>query len=199
MEKSDSLNLLPCDGEVLYFKHGFTSAEAAIHFESLLNSIEWKQDEIWMFGRTIVTKRKVAWYGSSPFSYTYSKTTKKALLFTRELLEIKQVTELVTGESYNACLLNLYNAGEEGMGWHSDNENTIVADSAIASVSFGASRKFSFRHKQTKETISLQLEGGSILLMRGQTQSNWQHASLTSKRVRQPRINLTFRKMIVPI
>jgi alkylated DNA repair dioxygenase AlkB len=190
------VNLLPYDGTVFYFKGLFALQKANTYFNTLLHTIEWRQDEIVMFGKKITTKRKVAWYGELPFLYSYSKTTKQALLFTEALQEIKKITEHITGETYNACLLNLYHSGEEGMGWHSDNESTIVENSAIASVSFGAERKFAFRHKQTWEKVSLLLETGSVLLMKGATQNNWHHALLTSKRISQPRINLTFRKMI---
>jgi len=119
------------------------------------------------------------------------------LAFTKELLSLKIKVEEITNEKYNACLLNLYHDGEEGMGWHSDNESTIVSESSIASVSFGAERKFSLKHKESKETISLILENGSLLEMKGLTQRFWQHSLPKSKKVSKPRVNLTFRKMTI--
>jgi alkylated DNA repair dioxygenase AlkB len=190
------INLLPCDGTVHYFGPILSAAETHLNFEELLKNIEWRNDETVIFGRRIITARKVAWYGDSPFSYTYSGTAKEALAWTDELLALRSVVENLTGERFNSCLLNLYHHGGEGMGWHSDDEKTIVKDSAIASLSFGAERKFSFRHRQTKETVSLILENGSLLLMKDTTQTHWQHQLSKSKRIASPRINLTFRRMM---
>ena len=174
-------NLLPRDGEVTFFGRIFTPEESGAYFDELFNSIEWKNDEAVIFGKRIQTKRKVAWYGEQEFEYTYSNTTKVALPFTQTLSELKAITEAKTGESYNACLLNLYHDGTEGMAWHSDGETDLKKNGAIASLSFGAERKFSFKHKETKETVSLQLTHGSLLVMKG---------------VLTPRINLTFRTIV---
>jgi len=103
--------------------------------------------------------------------------------------------QAISGVAYNSCLLNLYHSGEEGMGWHSDDETTLRRDAAIASLSFGAERKFAFRHKTTKETVALVLEHGSLLMMQGATQRHWRHALPKSKKVKAPRINLTFRSI----
>ena len=188
-------NILPYDGTVNYYGRLFTSREADHYKECLLGNIEWKNDEAVIFGKKIVTKRKVAWYGSMDFEYTYSNTTKKALPWTKELLELKTIVEQKTGETFNSCLLNLYHNGDEGMGWHSDDESSLSKHAAIASVSFGAERKFTFRHKKTKETISLMLEHGSLLVMRGTTQTNWVHSLPKTKKITLPRVNLTFRTM----
>jgi alkylated DNA repair dioxygenase AlkB len=161
----------------------------------LLNNIEWKNDEAIIFGRHIVTKRKVAWYGNNDFEYTYSNRTKYALPWTKALSELKKITEELCGTEFNSCLLNLYHNGNEGMAWHSDDEKTLVKDSSIASFSFGAERKFLLRHKQTKQTISLLLENGSLLEMKGATQKYWLHCLPKTKKVTQPRVNLTFRVM----
>ncbi len=192
-----SINILPKDGVANYYGRVFTSTETAHYTEKLFTTIDWKNDESFIYGKLIVTKRKVGWYGDEAFDYTYSKTTKKALPWTKELLEIKKVTEQKTGEQYNSCLLNLYHNGDEGMGWHSDAEKELKKDGAIASLSFGAERKFLFRHKQDKETVSILLENGSLLLMHGTTQTNWLHRMPPTKKVNTPRINLTFRTIIV--
>lgn len=195
-ETDSEKNLLPMDGVVNYYGKVFSEKEAQHYFETLLKSIEWKNDEVVMFGKKIITKRKVAWYGEREFEYTYSKITRKAHLFTPELLQIKNTIEANTGETFNSCLLNLYHSGEEGMGWHSDAEKDLQKNGAIASVSFGAERKFAFKHKQSKETITLELENGSLLLMKGSTQSHWLHRLPPTKKVMAPRINLTFRTII---
>lgn len=186
-------SLLPFDGEVNYFGKIFNQAEAQNYYEQLLNKIEWENDQANIFGKIIITKRKVAWYGDKPFNYTYSKTTKTALLWTKELLELKKATENKTGETYNSCLLNLYHTGEEGMAWHSDGEKDLKKNGSIASLSFGAERKFAFKHKETKQTVSVLLEKGSLLEMKGTTQENWLHRLPPTKKVKIPRINLTFR------
>ena len=189
-------NLLPQDGIVHYYGKLMSRPEGDRYFESLLSSIDWKNDEAIIFGKRIITARKVAWYGDQPYDYTYSKTTKKALPWTSELKALKSLIEDATGEQFNSCLLNLYHNGSEGMAWHSDGEKTLKKDGAIASVSLGAERKFAFKHKTTKETISLMLEHGSLLLMKGTTQTHWLHRLPPTKKVMSPRINLTFRTIV---
>ena len=189
-------NLLPYDGEALYWKSVFSSTLSNNCYTNLMNEINWKHDELTMFGRHIVTKRMVAWYGDQALAYKYSNKTKIAMLWTPELSLIKEKVELVSGHKYNSCLLNLYHNGEEGMGWHSDNEKQLKENGAIASVSFGASRKFTMKHKATKEKISLELDSGSLLLMRGSIQKHWLHSLPLSKKIKEARINLTFRTII---
>jgi len=186
-------NWLPQDGTVNYYGKLFNHKEAGNYLEKLLNTIEWRNDEAVIFGKKIVTKRKVGWYGEKPFEYTYSNTTKYALSWTKELLELKTIIEKETGETFNSCLLNLYHNGEEGMAWHSDGETDLKKDGAIGSLSFGAERKFAFKHKQTKEKVELLLEHGSLLVMKGTTQTHWLHRLPPSKKITTPRVNLTFR------
>ncbi len=188
-------NLLPKDGIVVYYKNLLTSQEANHYFDCLLNTIEWKNDQAFIYGKLIITKRKVAWYGDTDFEYTYSKITKRALPWTPELVELKQMIEDKTGEKFNSCLLNLYHNGDEGMAWHSDAEKVLKKNGAIGSLSLGAERKFTFKHKETQETISLILENGSLLLMKGQTQTSWLHRLPPTKLISTPRINLTFRSI----
>jgi alkylated DNA repair dioxygenase AlkB len=163
-----------------------------------MQNTQWEKDEVIIFGKHITTKRKVAWYGDSKYLYTYSNTTKRALAWTKELSELKQIVEEYAGIKFNSCLLNLYHNGNEGMGWHSDDEESLGKNNTIASLSFGAERKFSFKHKQTKQIVSLVLEDGSLLIMKDATQSNWLHSLPKSKNITQPRINLTFRTIHEP-
>ena len=158
-----------------------------------MQKINWKNDEAIIFGKRIITKRKVAWYGESEYSYTYSKVTKTANLWIPELLELKAIIEKESNETYNSCLLNLYHSGEEGMAYHSDGEKMMKKDGAIASLSLGAERKFSFKHKENKRRIDVILERGSLLVMKEGTQTNWLHRLPPTKKVNSPRINLTFR------
>lgn len=192
-ETYGSENLLPKDGNVNYYGKLLSFQQAHHYFEALLNTIEWKNDEAIIFGKRIVTKRKVAWYGDKPFDYTYSNTTKSALPWTKELVELKALIEEKTGETFNSCLLNLYHNGDEGMAWHSDAEKDLKKNGAIGSLSFGAERKFAFKHKETKETVSMILEHGSLLVMKEETQTNWLHRLPPTKKVLKPRVNLTFR------
>jgi alkylated DNA repair dioxygenase AlkB len=189
-------NLLPCDGIVNY--HGpILGVEETRHYrDRLLHGIPWKNDEVVLFGKPITTARKVAWYGDSNFSYTYSGTTKQALVWTPELAELKALVEQLTGTRFNSCLLNLYHDGNEGMGWHSDDEKSLGKDSSIASVSFGAEREFRLKHKRSDEKISILLESGSLLVMKGSTQTHWLHCIPKSKKITTPRVNLTFRTMV---
>ncbi|QKJ30868.1 alpha-ketoglutarate-dependent dioxygenase AlkB [Mucilaginibacter mali] len=190
-------NILPYDGIVKYYGQVMDTAEAGRYLQVLLDTIKWRNDEAIIFGRHIITKRKVAWYGDRNYDYAYSGFTRTALLWTPELLQLKTLTEQLTGEQYNSCLLNLYHNGDEGMAWHSDDEKMLGKDSAIASLSFGAERKFSLKHRANKtETRSLMLESGSLLVMRGATQTHWLHALPKSKKVLSPRVNLTFRTMV---
>jgi alkylated DNA repair dioxygenase AlkB len=192
-EPGHTVNLLPVDGTVHYYGRIFSRQEADLYLEKLLAGIEWKHDEAFILGKRIVTKRKVAWYADSPFEYTYSNITKTALGWTNELLELKSIAEKRTGEAYNSCLLNLYHTGSEGMAWHSDGEKDLKKDGAIASMSFGAERKFAFKHKQTKQVVSLFLEHGSLLVMKGRTQTHWLHRLPPTTKTSMPRVNLTFR------
>lgn len=189
-------NILPNDGEVNYYGKILNNEKAQHYFDYLLRNIQWDNDKAIIFGKLIITKRKVAWYGDKPFDYTYSKTTKSALPWTKELLELKNIIEKKTGETFNSCLLNLYHSGEEGMAWHSDGEKDLKKNGAIGSLSIGADRRFSFKHKITKQTVSVILEKGSLLVMKGKTQTNWLHRLPPTKKVKSPRINLTFRTIV---
>lgn len=192
-KNNSTTNILPIDGEVKYYGKILNLEKAQYYLNQLLQNIEWEHDKAIIFGKLIITKRKVAWYGDKPFNYTYSKTTKSALPWTKELLELKEIIENESGETFNSCLLNLYHNGDEGMGWHSDAEKDLKKNAAIGSLSFGAERKFLFKHKETKQKVSVYLEQGSLLIMKGETQENWQHRLPPTKKVTSPRINLTFR------
>jgi alkylated DNA repair dioxygenase AlkB len=194
----DPQNILPNDGEAYYYDTFLSPANAHVYFETLMNTISWKADEAIIFGKRILTKRKVAWYADSPFSYTYSQITRHALPWTKELLVLKELITQSIREEFNSCLLNLYHNGMEGVGWHSDNEKELKINGCIASISLGVARKFSFKHKKTKQVVDIVLNPGSLLLMQGSIQSHWLHCLPTTKKVQSARINLTFRIMNLP-
>jgi len=188
-------NILPHGGIAIYHGSIFPSEESSRILGDLLTDIPWRHDEVVMFGKHITTARKVAWIADEGVAYAYSGKSRQPAAWTETLLELKTICENRTGAVYNSCLLNLYQDGSEGMGWHSDDERSLAPGSSIAALSLGAERKFSFKHRSTKETVSLILENGSLLDMRGTTQKHWLHQIPKSKRVTEPRISLTFRRM----
>lgn len=190
------LNLLPFDGTVNYYGPLLSNELANYYYHQLLENIAWKNDESRIFGKHFITKRKAAWYGDERYAYTYSNTTKQALPWTTELVELKKLTEQTLGVQFNSCLLNLYHDGNEGMGWHSDDEKSLGRNTTIASLSFGAERKFSFKHKDSGQTITLNLESGSLLVMKDETQTYWLHRLNKSTKIKQSRVNLTFRTIL---
>ncbi len=190
------LNLLPCDGQAYYHGPLLPDAVATRHFDALLASVPWQHDELTMRGRRVVTARQVAWIGDSRFAYTYSGVTHEASAWTPQLLELKALVEQHCGVTFNACLLNLYHSGLEGMGWHSDDESSLVPGAPIAGLSLGACRRFAFRHKRTGEKREVLLEHGSLVVMAGDTQRYWQHSVPKATRVHTARVSLTFRTMV---
>jgi len=196
IDNNKIVQILNRDGRVDYYGKITTNVEANLYFEILLQNIVWKNDEAIILGKHIITKRKTAWYGDSDYLYTYSNTTRRALPWTSELRDLKQLVEKLTETKFNSCLLNLYHDGNEGLAWHSDDEKVLRRNGTIASLSFGAERKFSLKHKKTKQTISIILEHGSLLVMKDETQVYWLHSLPKTKKIVMPRINLTFREII---
>ncbi len=174
------VNIIPHGGEAIY--HGVIVNEGIADsiYNKLLQDTLWKKDEWVIYDKYYLTARKVAWYG-------------KRRKWPDELIYIKEKVEAITKVEYRHVLLNLYETGDIGLGWHSDKES-LEEDSSIASVSLGAERRFDFRHNDTKETVSIILEHGSLLEMKGVLQNYWKHHLPKSKKVFSPRINLTFRK-----
>jgi alkylated DNA repair dioxygenase AlkB len=188
--------ILKEQGMVWYQPGLFSQSEAATLFEALIQEIAWSSDTVKIYGRDIITRRKVAWYGDQAFDYRYSGHSRLALPWTKNLLEIKQRTEEECGTGFNSCLLNLYHDGSEGMGWHSDDEPSLEPHAPIASLSFGQPRRFLFRlRKDNSIKRELMLESGSLLMMDAESQHYWHHSLPVSKKISAPRINLTFRRM----
>lgn len=190
-------NMLPFEGEAIHCGLVLDSAQCKHYFNTFLSANFWEHDQLIIFGKHLKTDRKVAWFGDQDYQYSYSNSIKKALKWTAELKSLKEMVELKTGEKFNSCLLNLYHNGNEGMGWHSDNEKELGVQPAIASLSLGATRKFLLKHNLTKQKIALVLEPGSLFLMRGETQEKWLHCLPKTKKTQNPRINLTFRYIYI--
>ena len=190
-------NILPYDGETNYHGLILNQQQCDFFYHKFMDEIPWENDQAIVFGKHYVTKRKVAWFGDKKYNYKYSGITRQAHTWTPELLQLKQIIEEESGVTYNSCLLNLYHDGSEGMAWHSDGEKTLQENGAIASVTLGAERKFSFKHKETKQRVDVILQNGSLLVMKGTTQKHWLHRLPPTKKVHTPRINLTFRTIIL--
>ncbi|EAS64694.1 alpha-ketoglutarate-dependent dioxygenase AlkB [Photobacterium angustum] len=161
------------------------------YFQQLKSELNWQQEHITLFGKSVLQPRLQTWLGDAV--YTYSGLTMHPQPWTSAILDLKTQCEQQAQTRFNSVLGNLYRDGEDYMGWHQDNERELGHQPVIASLSFGATRQFVFKHKITKEKIAFQLTPGSLLIMAGETQQYWQHALPKTKRVNEPRINLTFR------
>ncbi len=191
---NDNENILPFNGEVLFFPNAFSAQESDDLLKYLIEFIEWKHEAIKMFGRQVMQPRLTAWYGDEGKSYTYSGITMQPKPFTQHLLTIKERAECLTGASFNSALLNYYRDGNDSMGWHRDNEKELGINPVIASVSFGGTRKFQLRNYKDKSILrNIMLSHGSLLLMRGEAQHYWEHQLPKTKAVNGKRINITFR------
>ncbi|MFD2164858.1 alpha-ketoglutarate-dependent dioxygenase AlkB family protein [Thalassotalea euphylliae] len=171
---------------------------AAEYYQTLIDEVPWREDEIRMYGKWVAIPRLQQWYGDPGIDYTYSGLTLSAMPWHPVLASIKHQIEQLTGWSLNACLVNCYRDGNDTVGWHSDDEPELGEFPNIASVSLGDQRDFQMKHKATKQKLVVPLSHGSLLLMSGTTQRYWQHCVPRTKRVKSPRINLTFRKIFAP-
>lgn len=188
-----SFTLFETDGRAVYVPQWIDNQKSLDLFEYLTFQIEWMNDEVVLFGKKHILRRKVAWVADQGLTYKYAGHTKTPQPWLPELMQLKNQLEFFTKSSFNACLINYYHDGIDAMGWHADNEPEIVPNSTIASISLGASRKFKFKHRQLPLTKDITLENGSLLLMEGTIQKHWLHALPKSKKISDPRINLTFR------
>ncbi|WP_434360844.1 alpha-ketoglutarate-dependent dioxygenase AlkB [Parasalinivibrio latis] len=181
------------DGLLLWHPGFIAGPEADALFDTLSTSLNWRQLPVWMFGKLVDQPRLMDWYGDEPYSYSgLSLEAKTTPLILRAL---KERCEDACGFQFNSVLANLYRSGEDYMGWHKDNEAELGQQPVVASVSLGATRKFSFKHDITGKKIDFSLSHGDLLVMAGKTQQFWKHALPKTKRVHSPRINLTFRNI----
>ena len=183
------------DGEVWFMPNFIPEDKTMPYYNALMNSINWRQEQIKMYGKTYDVPRKTAWYGYEGFNYKYSGIMCNPERWTKELLEIKKVIEhFVPNQDFNSVLLNLYKDGNDKVSWHADDEKGLGDSPVIASVSLGATRRFDLKHKiYPEEKLQLQLPSGSLVVMTGGLQSNWLHQIPVQKKVKEPRINLTYR------
>lgn len=189
-----SENLLPFDGETHYFNEFLHKIEADLFFEKLKNQIEWNQEPIKLFGKTIMQPRLTSLYGNPEKPYGYSGIVMRPFPFTDFLMEIKNRIEEKAKENFTHVLLNYYRDGKDSMGWHRDNELVLGSNPTIGSVSFGETREFQIRHYVEKKIkLKVSLSHGSLLIMSGSSQHHWEHQIPKTTKSLGPRINLTFR------
>ena len=186
---------MPSTEQLQYHPLLFDPQEQSLLMNALQEEIPWKQEHIKLFGKTHPTPRLTAWHGDTHCVYKYSGVVNQPFPWTPSLLTIKtRIESLSNGATFNCVLLNFYRDGSDKMGWHSDDEKELGPNPSIASVSFGATRRFDFKHKTEANTkFSIHLESGSLLLMQGDMQHHWLHQIPAQKRIQEPRINLTFR------
>ena len=181
------------NGEYLFYPNFFTKSESDIFFQKLKSEIEWKQESMNMYGKKINFPRLTAWYGDNDKPYSFSGITLSPKVWNEELVSIKSKIEPIAKVDFNSVLLNRYRDGNDSISWHTDAEKELGLNPVIASVNFGATRKFQLRHIKTKEKLEIELTNGSLLIMQGELQHFWQHQVPKTKELKTERINLTFR------
>jgi len=192
--QNDPIILQLPDAEIIYYPHFFDQEEADKIFAELLTKTPWQQDEITVYGKRYLQPRLTALYGNEGKPYSYSNIKMQPHHWNLLLQKIKFYVESVSNTNFTTVLLNYYRDGNDGNGWHSDNEKELGINPVIASVSFGAERTFQLKHNTNKDQKkSIILEHGSLLLMKGSTQHFWKHQIPKTSKPIGPRINLTFR------
>jgi len=187
-------NILPYDGEAVSFSDNCADIDWAAIARTLIDTMPWQVETARLFGREMAVPRMTAWFGDA--AYRYSGILHQPAPFPLVIQNLCERAQELSGASFNAVLLNLYRNGRDSVGWHSDHEAGLGDCPIIASLSLGAERRFQFRHRTTKETISLALKSGDWLIMAGQTQRFWLHQVPKTASQVDPRVNLTFRHML---
>jgi alkylated DNA repair dioxygenase AlkB len=193
---SDKRELLPFDGSALLIPRFLSSAESTKYFAQLNEETPWEMPEIVMFGKKYPQAGLSTWFTNTKVSYVYSGITRAPHAMTPLLNDVMNACALASGAEYNSVLVNLYRDGNDSVSWHSDNEEINGSEPTIASVSLGETRRFDLRHKESGETVRVDLEDGSLLVMSGLSQLCWVHQIAKTKTKVGPRINLTFRRVI---
>jgi alkylated DNA repair dioxygenase AlkB len=184
------------DGDLIYYPDFLNPEHADAYFDLLIKEVDWEEEEIRIFGKTHKVPRLVAWHGDAGISYRYSGTEHKAKGWTETLLTLRDTIAAVSQSQYNSVLLNYYRDGQDSMGWHSDDEAELGSEPVIASLSLGTIRRFDLRKKlDHQQKIQLPLAHGSLLIMKGSLQSNWQHQVPKQRKIPEGRLNLTFRRI----
>lgn len=189
---NDNLTLVE-NGEYIFYPGFLPKLESDSFFCQIRDNSSWKQESMNMYGRRVNFPRLTAWYGDSDKPYSFSGITLKPLPWTHELLDIKNRVELISGVKFNSVLLNFYRNGGDYISWHTDAEKELGINPVIASVNFGATRRFQLKHIKSEEKVEIKLTHGSLLIMQGELQHFWKHQIVKTKKPTEERINLTFR------
>ena len=181
------------DAEIEYHPSLFNSEKSNELFELLKNEIPWQHDEITVYGKKHLQPRLTSLFGNDGKPYGYSNIIMQPNRWNPLLMFIKNEVEVICNENFTTVLLNYYRDGKDSNGWHADNEKELGRNPIIASVSFGAERVFQLKHNVTNQRQNINLENGSLLVMKGTTQHFWKHQIPKSSKEIGARINLTFR------
>ena len=188
--------LIDEDGLAVLYRRWLSEEQSRGAFQTLAQELRWEQTPITLYGRTLLIPRLNAWYGDAGSGYAYSGASFAPRPWTETLAALRGRLERDTGARFNSVLANLYRDGADSVAWHSDDEPELGPEPTIASVSLGASRRFSLRHKTSRRTLAVELADGDLLLMSGTLQRHWEHQLAKTRRDLGPRINLTYRQVI---
>jgi alkylated DNA repair dioxygenase AlkB len=191
----DSPNLAPMDGELYWLRQFYGSVDADQYFQQLQQSLNWHQEQLFIYGRWLIVPRLMAWYGDA--HYRYSGVDHQPQAWTSVLAELRLAVEAACGQRFNSVLANLYRDGCDSMGCHADDEKELGRNPLIASLSFGDSRLLRFKHLETAQKLDIELGHGDLLVMAGALQHHWRHELPKTRKLKQPRINLTFRQIVI--
>lgn len=190
------INILPFEGEALFYPGFLNEKESRFYFAMLINEYEYRQIPVRIYDREVLQPKLTALAGEPGEDLEYSSNILPVQPWTDNLNFLKRKVEEVAGIVFTHALLNLYRDGKDGVGWHRDKEKPWGLDPVIASLSLGAARTFQMRYKENKQIIrSVELTPGGLIIMKGLSQRCWEHRiPKTNKRIG-PRLNITFRVM----
>lgn len=189
-------NLAPFDGDLHYLPGFYLSDQADEYYEQLSRNLDWQQEQLFIYGRWLPVPRLMAWYGDAEAYYRYSGVLHQPQPWLPVLSLIQDDMQALCGQRFNSVLANLYRHGQDSMGSHADNEKELGQNPLIASLSFGDSRLLRFKHIKTGQKLDIDLQHGDLLLMAGELQHHWRHELPKTRKPKQPRINLTFRRIL---
>ncbi|MGR9012169.1 MAG: alpha-ketoglutarate-dependent dioxygenase AlkB family protein [Gammaproteobacteria bacterium] len=188
-------NLAPVDGELYLIKQFYSLPESDLLFAQLQADLAWQEEAIFIYGRWVKVPRLMCWYGDPDACYRYSGVNHQPMPWIPALQEIRDKVETQCRYAFNSVLANLYRDGKDSMGCHADDEKELGPNPVIASLSLGDQRLFKLHHKKSAEKLDIVLGHGDLLVMAGTLQHHWTHSVPKTKKLKTPRINLTFRKI----
>jgi len=189
-------NQVPFDGELYLIKQFYSLLESDLLFTALETGLAWQKETIFIFGKWVKVPRLMCWYGDPDAIYQYSGVKHQPKPWSAALQSVRETVEQQCQWSFNSVLANLYRHGQDSMGCHADDEKELGHNPLIASLSLGDERLFKLHHKKSKEIVDITLGHGDLLIMAGSLQHHWMHSIPKTKRLKTPRINLTFRKIL---